>query len=217
MIQGRAIVRCMDMKKWLIRSTASIAILAIFGFSFLYVASIHQRNRAQSFLREFASLQLGVSSFSDAQRLAQKYGGQPWDAPLRTAECTPQKCSFRFVFENGIFNHIQHKREISLAAGLTVRDGHVVSRGFDYSILGPALWSDHFVYNLSDRLSPDGLQSYKLTRLKEDEAGSPHWVKVELGPDAPEDLRRRAYSLNLACLAKLHGCDDLSAVLPKGL
>jgi hypothetical protein len=206
------------MKKWLIRSVASMALLFIVGFLIFYGVSICQRHRAQSFLEELASLKLGISSFSDAQRLAQKYGGQPWDVPLRAPVYSAQYCSFRFVFENKILNHIQNEREISLAAALTVKDGYVVSREVDYAILGPVLWSDHFVYELSDHLSPPhSLQSYNVTRLKLDAQGTPHWVKVDLSPDAPEDLRSRAYSLDLECLASLHGCDDLSAVLPKGL
>lgn len=206
------------MRRWLIRSVASLAFLFIIVFVVLYGVSIYQRHRAKSFLNELVSLRLGVSSFSDAQRLAQKYGGQPWDVPLRAPVCSAQYCSLRFVFENRILNHIQNKREISLAAGLTVKDGYVVSREVDYAILGPALWNDHYMYELSDHLSrPDGLQSYKVTKLKLDAAGTPHWVKVDLSPDAPDDLRRRAYSLDLVCLARLHGCSDLSAVLPKGL
>ena len=197
---------------------ASIALFFVVGFAILYGISIHQRHRAQSFLEELASLQLGVSSFADAQRLAQKYGGQPWDVPSRTPACSAEHCSLRFVFENKILNHIQHKREISLAVALTVKDGHVVSREVDYAILGPALWSDHFVYQLSDHLSPSNSpESYNVTKLKLDAQGTPHWVKVDLSPDVPEDIRRRAYALDLACLARLHGCDDLSVVLPKGL
>lgn len=205
------------MKKWLIRGVASMALLFIVGFIILYGLSIYQRHRAQSFLQELASLQLGVSSFSDAQLLAQKYGGQPWDVPLRAPVCSAQSCFLRFVFENKILNHTQHRREISLAAGLTVKDGYVVSREVDYAILGPILWSDHFVYELSDSLSPHGLPSYNVTRLKLDAQGTPHWVKVDLSPDAPEDLRGRAYALDLTSLASLHGCHDLSDVLPKGL
>ncbi len=51
------------MKKWLIRGVASMALLFIVGFIILYGLSIYQRHRAQSFLQELASLQLGVSSF----------------------------------------------------------------------------------------------------------------------------------------------------------
>jgi hypothetical protein len=205
------------MTNWLVRSVASMALLFIVASLIFYGVSIYRRHRARSFLEELASLKLGVSSFSDAQRLAQEYGGQPWDLPLRVPVCSAQYCSFRLVFENKILNHIRHKREISMAAGLTVKDGYVVSREVDYAILGPALWNDHFVYDLSDHLSAHSLQSSSVTRLKLDARGTPHWVKVDLSPDAPEDLRGRAYALDLTCLASLCGCDDLSDVLPKGL
>lgn len=205
------------MTNWLVRSVASMALLFIVAFLIFYGVSIYQRHRARSFLEELASLRLGVSSFSDAERLAQKYGGQPWDF-LCVSLCARLSIAHSGLFSKTGFSTISSTSgKISLAAGLTVKDGYVVSREADYAILGPALWNDRFVYELSDHLSPHSLQSSNVTRLKLDGRGTLHWVKIDLTPDAPEDLRGRAYALDRTCLASLHGCDDLSDVLPKGL
>lgn len=90
------------MRSWLVRSVARMALLFIVAFLIFYGVSIYQRHRARPLLEELASLRLGVSSFSDAQRLAQKYGGQPWDLPLRVPVCSTQYCSFRFVFRHSL-------------------------------------------------------------------------------------------------------------------
>jgi len=203
------------MKKKLINSIISLVILGFFCTGVLFSWAHHQRDRAQVFLQEIVSLQVGVSTFSDAQRLAQKYGGKPWNGPSQKPICSDKDCNLRFVFENSLLNHLQHKRKVSLTAGLLVKDGYVVSREVDYSILATT-FERKFMFVVFDRTESKSPQSYNVKKLKVDTHGMPHAIEVDLSPTSPAEIKRRAYSLDLSCIASLMGCDTASAVFPAG-
>jgi hypothetical protein len=51
-------------------------------------------------LHDLLELNVGNSTFEDAQALAQKHGGIPWRISDNGMRCTWQRCSFKFLFEN---------------------------------------------------------------------------------------------------------------------
>ena len=55
-----------------------LLVIGFVGVSILFGVAIHQRNRAQAFLRDLTKLRVGDSTFTDAQRLAEEYKGKPW-------------------------------------------------------------------------------------------------------------------------------------------
>jgi hypothetical protein len=202
-------------KRW-IQGLAAVLLGVLLAFDVVLGLAIHRRNRALAFLADFTRLKLGVSSFADAQRLAQDYGGKPRADPGTEAQGSAQNCSLRFVFKNNPVNLLPGVRDVEFVAGLTVKDGYVVSQELDYSFWA-AGWDSQFVYLMNDRLRPAGAPDYDVKGLKLDAQGIPHVLVVSLGPLATEDQRKRAYSLDLACLAKLRGCNGPSNIFPPGL
>lgn len=205
------------MAKQLLLVLAAAALLITAGIaSLLVVEARHVKGAAYDCLQATGSLQLGISTFVDARRIADIYGGHPWSGPGREATCTAQDCLFRFVFENSLLNHLQNGRKLSFIVGVHVKDGHVMSRELDYSMMATTRISQ-FIYVLSDRLTPITSQGYELKRLQVDGHDVPHLIEVNLGPTAPLEVRRHAYSLDLSCLGKVKGCDTGSSIFPKGL
>jgi hypothetical protein len=187
---------------------AACAALAVFS---PFVMGIYQRHRAATFLREFVALRIGTTTFAEAQELANKYGARSSGIHVRNA-CSIEDCAFDFVFKNWLLNNLQHEREISLSAGLIINNGIVTSRELDYSILETS--ADHqFMYILFDRLKHDD-KGYTIKHERVDAQGLAHDIEIDLSPNAPEEIRRRAYSLNLSCLYKAYDCNTPSAITP---
>ena len=169
-------------------------------------AIIYQRHKITAFLQQFVSLQLGTATFEDAQRLAAKYPAKSTGVHLHDP-CTVQDCSLMFTFDNWVFNHLQRDRSISLAAGVAVKDGRVTGKQAVLSILAS---SDdrQFMYILFDRSKPEGVKGYGINKQRVDTTGVAHSVEVDLGSNAPDPVRKGAYSFNLACLTNFSGCDS---------
>jgi hypothetical protein len=178
----------------------------------LFVLTIHQRHRTAAFLREFTSLQIGTTTFVEAQDLANRYGAKASGVRLQDP-CSMHDCAFGFVFKNWLLNHLQRQREISLAAGITVKDGCVVSRELDYSILATS-GDRQFMYILFDRVTPENDKGYAIKQGMVNAQGMAHIIEVHLGSNVSAEVRKRAYSVDLACLSRVNGCDSLRDILP---
>ena len=191
-----------------------IGLLALMAFiaCALYAATIYQRIRVAAFLREFTSVRLGTTTFTEAQEIANRYGANA--SGIREQDpCSSNDCVFDFVFKNWLLNHLQRQRKISLAAGLVIRNGCVTSRELDYSILATS--GDHqFMYVLFDRGIPEGDKGYTIQESQINVQGVAHNVEIHLGSNAPVGFRNLACSVNLACLIKVSGCDILPDILP---
>ena len=96
-----------------------------------------------------------------------------------------------------------------------MRDGYVVSREVEYSTLTTSYFD--FAYILLDGMKFTGVRDWEVKKLKVDAQGTPHTIEVNLGPLATLDERARAYSIDLSCLARLHGCSGPTVVFPPGL
>jgi len=197
---------------WLL---VGVVIVGLFAFGVCLGWASRKRTRAESLLRSIAQLKLGTATFADAQNLAEKYGGKPWNGPSREASCSSQDCNVRFAFDNKPLSYVPGVRGVEFVAGLTVKDGYVVSREVEYSTLTTSYFD--FAYILFDGLKFTHVQDYEVKKLKVDAQGTPHAVEVNLGPLATVDERARAYSIDLSCLARLHGCSSSTAVIPPGL
>jgi hypothetical protein len=198
---------------------ASILLLAgLITFVVLWARTVRQRDRAEEFLQEVTKLEVGKSTFLEAQLLTRKYGGIPWYTTSEDMRCTFQWCELRFVFENRPLTSARLVRYVELIGTVSVKDGVVWGREIDYGrengrvhqseydVIERPLWRE-------DRLS-HGQHERGLWRLKVDASGIPSVVVVRLGLSSSADQRKRAYSFDLSCLAKLWGCDSPPAMFP---
>src|SRR5437588_6027467 len=102
------------MNKWK-RNAMIISAAILFSITSCLGISAYKRHRAYACLNEVVSLRLGTATFSDAQRLAGKFGGSPWGVNSESVTCSSRECRLKFVFYNTLLNHIQNRREVSLA------------------------------------------------------------------------------------------------------
>ena len=174
------------MREWFIRGIAAVILLGVLAVSVLFSRAVYQQTRARAILREVASLQPGVATFSDAQSLAGKYGGKPWAPPLQNLVCTAQDCSIVFVFENKMLSALHKERHVSFTVGLGIKDGHVVSKQFQYGLATSS--AARFAYILSDHFGPNTFDQ-EVTPLWVDAAGRSRAVKVELMPSTAADCK----------------------------
>lgn len=201
---------------------ATAMILGLFAVSVLWGLPIRQKTRAGAFLRELTQLELGKSTFADAQRIAQKYGGIPWyTVSLDDMRCTFQECRFAFKFENKPLTSFRLVRYVVVLGFISVKDGLVTGREIDYARDSGGIPQYEFDVIESVLGNQEGRLNYEkpwgLYRLHLDEKGIPWTVRVRLVPTSSEDQRERAFALDFSCLASLFGCHSPAAMFPTGI
>jgi hypothetical protein len=196
-----------------------LLVACLLALGTLYGLTIPHRSRARAFLHDFVDLKLGESTFADAQRLAQTYGGIPWYVTATDMRCTFERCRLAFQFDNMPLSYVPRVGYTRFLALIHVRNGIVVGREMDYE--RAARSSGYFRYEVFDSELPlEKGWRYGVWRLNvdpEDLRGVPHVLKVNLGPPSTASLRERAYSVNLSCLARFYGCGGPSVLYPPGL
>ena len=200
---------------------ASLAIACLFAVSILWSLTVRQKIRAEAFVEDLIKLVPGNSSFAQAQQLAQKYGGIPWYTAPNDMRCTFQRCTFRFLFENKPLTSVRLARYVELLGLVYIRDGIVVGReihyerdsgGYSllqYDVIEAPMWNEEGTVQRQREIG--------LWRLKVDGNGIPSILRVTLDPASSEVQRKRAYALDLSCLARLFGCNSPSDIFPPGL
>jgi len=199
-----------------------LLIVCLLGLAILFLLTLRERSRVDSFLHDFLKLQPGKASFTDAQQLAQVYGGLPWYTEAKDMRCTFQRCSFRFAFANRPLTSAHLARYIELLGWVFVRDGVVIGREidyvrdagrvypFEYEVIEAPIWT----------WTQDGTMHQReggLWRLKVNDEGMPSVVKINLTASSTADERKRAYSLDLSCFARVFDCDNPSVMFPRGI
>jgi len=191
--------------------------------SALFILGSRERGRAEAFLADLAKLKLGEATFEDAQRLAARYGGQPWRAISQPATCTARECYLNFDFANpcNLLPFALVSR-VALRGIVHVRDGRVI--GIDVGYQMDSKYGGRAAYELQDSFfdaSPSEHEKYTwvssgfgIAKLKVDRKGVPWVVEVRLNKSASQKDKEHAYSLNLSCLGKFYGCTSPSSVVP---
>lgn len=186
----------------------------------LCLLALRHRERAKTFLMEFAALKLGESTFADAQQLARDYEGIPWYVADGDMRCTFQKCILVFKFENRPLSYLPFVHHTELFCEILVENGIVVLRQLEYERNTRSDYYFRYLIIDSATLSenePKYGTGYGTWRLKVDSKGIPHTLLVRLGPLSSASKRKSAYSIDLSCLARLYGCGVSSAFYPQSI
>jgi hypothetical protein len=198
---------------------SGLLIAALLMLGILYLLTTPHRSRARALLHDLSELKLGTSTFADAQRIAQQYGGIPWYVTPTDMTCTFQKCELAFQVDNLPLSYVPGVGYTRFFALVGVKNGIVVGREIDYERVSRV--GGYFRYVIFDSQGPPPSGwAYGVWRLKIDSGdsrGVPHVLQVELGPRSSDELRERAYSVSLSCLARLYGCGGPAAIYPSGL
>ena len=192
----------------------------------LAVLGLRQRARAEGFLDAITKLNLGISTFAEAERIADVYGGRS-AVGTETTQCTSGECYLHFYFPNprNMFPFSIVPR-VALRGTIHAKNDRVT--GIDVAYL---IDSVHFTraggYDVRDSLTARADSTYDpyrwltpgfgIAQLYVDKHGMPWVVEVRLTPEATSAERKRAYALNLSCVARLYGCASPSSVVPHDL
>ncbi len=206
----------------------SCAVLApLFLLAILYFLGLRQESRAHGFLSDVQTLNLGSSTFADAERLANRYGGKPWTG-IQPSACTREKCFLRFEFPNPR-NFAPFFSKVLFGGLIHVKDGKVVGVETFYesdSRAGPWVSYDLRETSVDRSMIEHANNPWEYAGYEWESAGFairsnhvvmngvPWVVEVLLGKNATNQERARSFSINLACLATLSGCRTPSALVP---
>jgi hypothetical protein len=180
-----------------------------------YWIALRNRERAEEFLPQFVSLQLGQSTFNDGRQLAQAYQGKPWSPSSANAECSSQDCNLKFVFDNRPLHYLPFVRRVVFTASIGIKGGRIVAREVEYERDSRSYYD--FIYVIRDSVDESQTPCCVAQKLKIDPAGIPHVIEIHLGPLATAQERALAYDLNLTCLSQFSGCANAMAIFPPSL
>jgi hypothetical protein len=213
----------MPIVKKLALIAGAVLFLCLSVCAVLLVLGAGQRTRAEAFLNDVTRFKLGEATFADAERLAGRYGGKPWNALPQGTPCTAEDCYLSFDFANPR-NHLPFvvMPRVGLKGIVRVKEGRVMGIEVVYQLAskfgGPAAYD---VRETLSQESPPGYQRYRwvspgfgIAKLKVDKDGLPWVVEIRLNERATKEERKQAYSLDLSCLAKVYGCTSPSAIFP---
>ncbi len=202
------------MRRWSTSGLLGIVVLGVVAAASLFLWQVHQRSRARGLLRAVMSLPLGVATLSNAQSLGDEYGAARWSATRSNPTCSAHDCDLTFVFENKLLSKLPRDRQVSFTVNLIIKDDHLVSKQIEYGLGSTTV--AQFAYEISDHLT-SSLPGQEVKKFWTDGQGTmSRGVEVELLPGTAPELRKRAYSLDLGCLAKLYGCNARSDFIPAG-
>jgi len=191
-----------------------------------YSIGLRQQHRARKFLRDVTKLKLGAATFADAERLADRYGGEPWNAIPSLAMCTSSQCYLIFKFPNPR-NYLPFFSKVLFGGLVHVKDGTVVSVEISYECDSRLGWAAYDVTETPGGNFPDdrvhhwqyfGYEwkspAYGVRPLHVDGNGVPWVLQVLLGKNANAGERSDALAFDLSCLAKLYDCRTPSSIYP---
>jgi hypothetical protein len=179
---------------------------------------------------EIMTLQVGVSTFADARRLADEYADH---LTITSPECSPAECRFYVRLLNVPFltfnNCCRLLRTLGIRPSLVVievavRNGTVRSASFDvFYRTDHGHWLDASAkliesFGLLDKAQYLGLQlhpNYAVEIGNITTIGGGEFIKAAYTPQAPVDERRIVTDIRLSCLTKVPDCRTVADLMPK--
>jgi hypothetical protein len=188
---------------WLIASLVGLAILV--GSGYLFYSALH----ARYLFNQLETLQLGHSTFEDAERLAEKIRAKPSDT------CDHSKCEWETRIDNAYLPQWWRGDGESFSVAFDVKNSIVVRKNIGFGI------------GTLDSIHPSqvGLEEREdWGRLNRQEPVQTGWGTSEkfryyqfivyMTPKASAEDRRRYTAFNYSCFWKYHGCKDARELLP---
>ncbi len=172
---------------------------------------VYPAARARYLFNQVESLQLGRSTYEQAEALAGKIGATPY------GPCSPVECEWTLRMDNARIPHWWRGTGESFAVGFTAKNSKVVRKIFSYGV--GTLANNFFPSSVGleerqnwgrqDRPRPVVEAGWVSTDLY------PYWnFRVTMIPGVSAQDRRRYTAYNLSCMWKYQGCKDGRELLP---
>jgi hypothetical protein len=188
---------------------SGLTVSVLIAFSLFYL--LHPAIRARFLFNQMESLQLGHSTFDDAQRLARKIGAYPSDG------CQRSKCRWHARLDNASLPRWWRGSGEVFAVDFAVENSIVIRKNTGYGIEGSGI----------DAFSPSSvglIEQEHWGRRRIPEPVMAGWSSSELfryyeftvymTPKATAEDRRRYTAYDYGCLWRFKGCKDARELLP---
>lgn len=187
----------------------TVSLLTLVCGAYLFGSSIH----ARYIFSELETLQLGHSTFEDAQRLASKIGAEP----AGYGTCDRSYCAWHKRIDNRQLPRWWRGSGEVFAVGFTVKDSIAVRKNTGFGIDGEGI----------DAFSPSSVGLVQQEHWGRGETLEPvqagwrtserfryYEFMVKMTPRASTEDRRRYTAFNYGCLWRYKGCKDARELLP---
>jgi hypothetical protein len=184
----------------------SVALIGIFG-CILY--SFYIRWQAEACLNAIRQLHVGSSTMEDARKLFAPFQRYETDG---TADIAGKEYpTHTYLIGNTGVHLLGIFHKAGLGAGVTFRDGVVISKGAGF--FQEPFYSVHARESIVG-LSPDPSVDETASGMIEDGEDSSPTMRVLLDTRASEKDRKAAFDYNLGCFTSLIGCRSVYEILP---
>ena len=183
------------------------------GTLLVLLAAPRSREKANALMRDLAALRVGQSGFEEAERVAARHGGRPFDP---SSPCTPERCEIVFWIENSLLSRLRLSRRTLFDAAIFVGEGKVrqVTFGLVAGLYDPEKFCGVCIEDF--QVDPQDTSDYPPFSVSRRTSidGRPERLTVRITDHASQEERASAYSLNLGCLSELIGCKDARELAP---
>lgn len=184
-----------------------MALCSLFAVGIGIIASIpiYQSHRL---LRQIGHLKVGVSDYSETERIARLLDMQ--ENP--EVPCSVEECLWRIDIDNSYLPSFWRGPKTALTAGLRVESNRLVTTDLDFGEVHdpdftgimssesiPSLWRTHSPADVGYRTDLSGRYLISI---------------INISPSASGEERRKYLAFNLNCFWRYHGCKDVFEFLP---
>jgi hypothetical protein len=177
-------------------------LLGVVASAFLFLPSV----RAHKVLADVRTLEVGKTTFDDANRVAIRIKAIP------STPCSPADCLWYVRIDNSTLPKQWRGPITMFSAQFRVKDSVISERAFSSQIgTGPNI----SIAEVDEQMHWRGNTTEPLFVTTQTAADTPHYrAFVRLTPAVSPDVRNRYLSFNLSCLWKHGGCGDAQELLP---
>jgi hypothetical protein len=188
---------------WLVVSILSLVVLLWCAYS------LRPSIRARYLFNELETLQIGHSTFEDAQRLAKKIGPEPHGF------CDRLACTWSAKVDNARIPRWWRGSGEIFDIVFDVQDSIVVRKYTGFGVGTEASFTpSHVSLEEQEHWGRDNTREPVQAGWYTTERFRYYWITVRMTPKASVEDRRRYTAFNFNCFWKYKGCEDARYLLP---
>lgn len=170
---------------------------------------VYVRYQARAFIEELRSLDKAADPTAISRSLMRTHENR-----LVSHNCERDFCQYQYLFTNGVISTLQIVPKASIRMYLTTHAGSLSLIYVEYT--SAVSKADSPIVSIQEdfcRKTDNRCNNFDINPHGRDLGQTWNGI-VEFGQLAREEQKRAAWGLNLNCLTTIHGCQDISQLLP---
>jgi hypothetical protein len=209
--------------RYIVQGFVVFVLLVAVSFLTIFVANLIYKAKAQNLLNDIQTLRVGVSTTADVQRVMKQHGGSRSQASA--SFCMPMDGAYSVWTGSRTVNWLASSVPVLKRLGLRQwgTSATVILRGdlvcyLDYAV-GMEDPKGEWEWRVELKLVPSGEEvryegQHSAYRVATRDYKGGRSLRCQLTPDATEEQRRRAFSLDFSCVTNLGGCRQRCEIAP---